>query len=65
MVPMTTSGPRTNGVMVESPEDLPSSDHSLSSDIPSENESDMFDEAQARPRGSDQYPRHSFAYAQE
>ena len=49
----------TDGVMVESPEDLPSSDDKQSSDIPSENESDMSDEAQARSWGSDQYPRHS------
>ena len=48
-----------DGVMVEPPEDLPSSDDSRSYDIASEYASDMSDEAQARSRGSDQYTRHS------
>ena len=57
--PVAAMSVTPDGVMVEPPEDLPSSDDSLSSDIPSENGSDMSDEAQARSRGSDRYTRHS------
>ena len=57
--PVTAMSVTPDGVMMESPEDLPSSDDKQSSDIPSENESDMSDEAQARSWGSDQYTRHS------
>ena len=57
--PVAAMSVTPDGVMVEPPEDLPSSDDSRSSDIASEYASDMSDEAQARSRGSDQYPRHS------
>ena len=57
--PVAAMSVTPDGVMVEPPEDLPSSDDSRSSDIASEYASDMPDEAHARSRGSDQYPRHS------
>ena len=57
--PVAAMSVTPDGVMVEPPEDLPSSDDSRSSDIASEYASDMSDEAQAQSRGSDQYPRHS------
>ena len=57
--PVAARSVSPDGAMVEPHEDLSSSDESLSSDIPSENESDMSVETQARSWGSDQYPQHS------
>ena len=49
--PVAAMSVTPDGVMVESPEDLPSPDDPLYSDIPSEKESYKPDETQARSRG--------------